>query len=66
MGARAQQAEDDMAFEPAHQAHEDNIRRELDTTDARQGAVSGRVITVLIASMVLVGAIFALMWLRIL
>ena len=55
-----------MAFEPVHQVQEDNVPRQLDTTDARQGAVSGRVITVLIASMALVGVIFALMWFRIL
>jgi hypothetical protein len=52
--------------EPIHQAQEDNISRQLDTSDARQGAVSGRVITVLIASLLLVGVIFALMWFRIL
>jgi hypothetical protein len=53
-----------MAFEP--QAHEDKVSRQLAATDARQGAVSGRVVTVLIVSLLLVGAIFALMWFRIL
>jgi hypothetical protein len=52
-----------MAFEPAHQAQEDNVPRQLETTDARQGAVSGRVVTVLIVSLLVVGAIFAVMWL---
>jgi hypothetical protein len=47
----------------APQADEDNVHRELSTSDARQGAVSGRVITVLVVSMLLVGAIFAAMWL---
>jgi hypothetical protein len=51
--------------EPVHQAHEDNMPRQLDSTEARQGAVSGRVITVLVASMALVAMIFALMWFRI-
>jgi hypothetical protein len=51
--------------EPVHQAHEDNVARQLETMDARQGAVSGRVITVLVVSMLLVGVIFALMWFRI-
>jgi hypothetical protein len=52
-----------MAFEPAHQAQEDNVPRELQTAEARQGAVSGRVVTVLIVSLLVVGAIFAVMWL---
>ena len=49
--------------EPVHQAHEDNVPRQLDSTDARQGAVSGRVITVLVVSLLAVVAIFAVMWL---
>lgn len=47
----------------APQAQEDDVARQLPTADARQGAVSGRVITVLIVSVLLVGAIFAVMWL---
>ena len=47
----------------AHQADEDNVARQLSTPDARQGAVSGRVITVLIVSMFVVAAIFAVIWL---
>jgi len=47
----------------ADQADEDNVERELPTPDARQGAVSGRVITVLIVSTLIVAAIFAAMWL---
>lgn len=47
----------------APQAQEDDVARQLPATDARQGAVSGRVITVLIVSVLLVGAIFAVMWL---
>jgi hypothetical protein len=48
---------------PVHQADEDNVARDLPTSDARQGAVSGRVVTVLIISLVAIGVIFALMWL---
>jgi hypothetical protein len=48
---------------PVHQADEDNVERHLPTEDARQGAVSGRVVTVLIVSLAIIGAIFALMWL---
>ncbi len=48
---------------PVHQAREDNVKRQLDTTSARQGDVSGRVITVLITSTVLLGVIFAVIWL---
>lgn len=51
--------------EPVQQAHEDNVPRQLQAIDARQGAVSGRVITVLVVSMLLVGMIFALMWFRV-
>ncbi|HEY1630240.1 MAG TPA: hypothetical protein VGF56_02945 [Rhizomicrobium sp.] len=47
----------------ADQAEEDNVARELPTPEARQGAVSGRVITVLIVSTLIVVAIFAVMWL---
>ena len=48
---------------PVHQAREDNVKRELDTTDARQGAVSGRVVTVLMISTLLIAVIFAIIWL---
>jgi hypothetical protein len=48
---------------PVHQAREDNASHEMTTGDARQGAVSGRVVTVLIVSLVVVGVIFAIMWL---
>ncbi len=47
----------------ANQAQEDDVARRLPTPDARQGAVSGRVITVLIISMVAVALIFAVIWL---
>ncbi len=52
-----------MANPPVHQAQEDNVARIVTTPDARQGAVSGRVITVLIVSLLVVGVIFAIMWL---
>jgi hypothetical protein len=48
---------------PVHQAEDDNVPRQISTPDARQGAVSGRVITVLIVSTLVLGAIFAIMWL---
>jgi hypothetical protein len=37
-----------------HQAMEDNRARQLDTTDARGGVVSGRVVTILAVSILLV------------
>lgn len=49
--------------DPVHQAGEDNVSRNLRTTEARQGVVSGRVVTVLAVSLLLVVAIFAVMWL---
>jgi hypothetical protein len=52
-----------MALGPAPQAQEDNMPRHLEKTDARQGVVSGRVVTVLIVSLLAVAAIFAVMWL---
>ena len=52
-----------MALGPAPQAQEDNMPRQLEKTDARQGVVSGRVVTVLIVSLLAVVAIFAVMWL---
>jgi hypothetical protein len=48
---------------PVHQADEDNVRHVLDTTEARQGVVSGRVLTILLVSTVLLAVIFALIWL---
>jgi hypothetical protein len=48
---------------PVHRAWEDNTRRELSTIDARQGVVSGRVISVMMISTVLVAVIFAIIWL---
>jgi hypothetical protein len=49
--------------EPVHQASEDNVKRVVTTPDARQGAVSGRVLTVLIVSVVALAVIFAIIWL---
>ncbi len=46
-----------------HQAMEDNRSRQLDTVDARGGVVSGRVLAILIISILLVGVIFAMLWL---
>jgi|HubBroStandDraft_5_1064220.scaffolds.fasta_scaffold749883_2 hypothetical protein len=49
--------------EPIHRADEDNVKRVITTPDARQGAVSGRVLTVLIVSVVALAVIFAIIWL---
>lgn len=49
--------------EPVHQADEDNVKRVLPTPEARQGIVSGRVLTVLIASIFVLGIIYAIIWL---
>ena len=46
-----------------HHAMDDSKQRELDATDARQGVVSGRVVTIMIVSMALVAIIFAMLWL---
>ena len=46
-----------------HQQAEDNRARQLDTVDARGGVVSGRVVTILVVSILLVGVIFAMLWL---
>ncbi|MGN6149409.1 MAG: hypothetical protein ACTHPD_12780 [Rhizomicrobium sp.] len=48
---------------PVHQANEDNVKHVVDTTEARQGVVSGRVLTVLLISTILLGVIFAIIWL---
>jgi hypothetical protein len=48
---------------PVHQANEDNVKHIVDTTEARQGVVSGRVLTVLLISTILLGVIFAIIWL---
>jgi hypothetical protein len=48
---------------PVHQANEDNVKHVIDTTEARQGVVSGRVVTVLLISTILLGVIFAIIWL---
>lgn len=48
---------------PVHQADEDNVKHVVDTTEARQGVVSGRVLTVLLISTVLLAVIFAIIWL---
>jgi len=48
---------------PVHQADEDNVKHVLDTTEARQGVVSGRVLLVLLVSTILLAVIFAIIWL---
>jgi hypothetical protein len=48
---------------PVRQASEDNVKRVLDTTDARQGVISGRVLSVLLISTILLAVIFAIIWL---
>ncbi|HEY2069759.1 MAG TPA: hypothetical protein VGG48_09420 [Rhizomicrobium sp.] len=45
------------------QADLDGRGKVIPTPDARQGAISGRVVTVLIVSVAIVAAIFAIMWL---
>jgi hypothetical protein len=42
---------------------EDNPQRELSAIDARGGVLSGRVVTVLVISVLLVGVVFAMLWL---
>lgn len=46
-----------------HQPLEDNQRRRLDPVDARGGVVSGRVVTILVVSTLLIAVIFAMLWL---
>ncbi len=41
----------------------DDRSRQLDSVDARGGVISGRVLMVLIVSVLLVGVIFAMLWL---
>ncbi|MGH6870198.1 MAG: hypothetical protein ACREHE_01720 [Rhizomicrobium sp.] len=47
----------------ADQAEEDNVARELHTQEARQGAVSGRIVAVLAISTFAIIAIFTVWWL---
>jgi hypothetical protein len=51
------------AHGPVRQANEDNVKHVVDTTEARQGVVSGRVLSVLLASTILLAVIFAIIWL---
>jgi hypothetical protein len=53
----------DMRTGPVHQADEDNVKHVVDTTEARQGVVSGRVLSVLLISTILLAVIFAIIWL---
>lgn len=46
-----------------HQAMEDNEVHQRSGMEARQGAISGRVITVLVVSTVGLGVIYAFIWL---
>ena len=46
-----------------YQPQEDNRARQLDTVDARGGVVSGRIVTILVVSTLLIGVIFAMLWL---
>jgi hypothetical protein len=48
---------------PVRQAEEDNVKRVVTTPDARQGAVSGRVLTVLLVSVAVLAIAFAIIWL---
>jgi hypothetical protein len=49
--------------EPVHQADEDNVKRIVPAPQARQGAVSGRVLTVLLVSVLALAIIYAIIWL---
>ncbi|HSM95115.1 MAG TPA: hypothetical protein VLT91_03665 [Rhizomicrobium sp.] len=51
------------AHGPVRQSNEDNVKHVVDTTEARQGVVSGRVLTVLLISTILLAVIFAIIWL---
>jgi hypothetical protein len=46
-----------------HQQLEDDQPRKLDTVDARGAVVSGRVVTILVISTLLLAVIFAMLWL---
>jgi hypothetical protein len=48
---------------PVQQADSDNVQRIVPTREARQGVASGRVLTVLIVSVVALAIIFAIIWL---
>ncbi|MBS0276968.1 MAG: hypothetical protein JSR81_05060 [Proteobacteria bacterium] len=48
---------------PVRQADEDNVKHVVTTTEARQGVVSGRVVSVLFISTILLAVIFAIIWL---
>jgi hypothetical protein len=48
---------------PVQRADSDNVARVVPTPDARQGAVSGRVLTVLLVSVLALAVIFAIIWL---
>jgi hypothetical protein len=49
--------------QPVRQAQDDNVKRIVPTSQARQGAVSGRVLTVLFVSVLALAVIFAIIWL---
>ena len=53
----------DMRTGPVQQADEDNVKHVIDTTDSRQGVTSGRVLSVLLISTILLAVIFAIIWL---
>jgi hypothetical protein len=49
--------------EPVHQAQEDNVKRIVPAPEARQGAVSGRVLTVMVVSIAVLAIVYAIIWL---
>lgn len=49
--------------QPVRQADEDDVQHVVTTREARQGAVSGRVLTVLLISVAALAIIFAIIWL---
>ncbi len=49
--------------EPVRRADQDNVTRIVPTSQARQGVITGRVLTVLIVSVVAIAVIFAIIWL---
>jgi hypothetical protein len=48
---------------PLRRADYDDVQHVVTTREARQGAVSGRVLTVMLISILAVGIIFAIIWL---
>lgn len=48
---------------PVHRADEDNVPRVVPSPRARQGVISGRVLTVMLVSVIALAIIYAIIWL---